>query len=120
MKYTIGEAIDIIREIEPKLASRGIHTALTGSTLYKGESEKDFDILLYPHKSEKTPNISEVRDILHEIGFVPFQQLGGSGAHGTETGRVVDIMEYKGKRVDIFLDSFLKPCQSEPIGDEPF
>lgn len=42
-------AVAVIRTLEPLLAAAGYHPALTGSILYKGESNKDIDVILYPH-----------------------------------------------------------------------
>lgn len=47
--HTIESAIALIRQIEPVLAANGYHCALTGSVLFKGSSEKDVDVILYPH-----------------------------------------------------------------------
>ena len=42
-------AVDWIRAKEPIAAARNFHLGLTGSVLFKGFSEKDFDVIAYPH-----------------------------------------------------------------------
>lgn len=46
---TIEEALKFIRTLEEKVKPYGFHCGLTGSVLYKGYSEKDLDIIIYPH-----------------------------------------------------------------------
>jgi hypothetical protein len=45
----IEDALLLIRELEPAFAAEGYHLGLTGSVLYKGESEKDLDLIAYAH-----------------------------------------------------------------------
>jgi len=108
--YTTEKAIELIREVEPKFAAEGIHTALTGSTLYKGKSVKDFDLFLYSHSPSTPHTLQYVRELLNKIGFKTIIQFEGRDfknlGSGSHNGRVVDIMEYKGYRVDVFLDLF--------------
>lgn len=117
--YTTEKAVELIQEVEPKFSEHGIHTALTGSTLYKGKSIKDFDLFLYSHSPAVPHTLSYVRKLLNKVGFKTVAQFGGrefnklgSGAHN---GRVVDIMEYKGYRVDVFLDLFPKDVVDKDI-----
>lgn len=49
MLITIEEAIHFVQWLEPQLAEKHFHCALTGSTLYKGFSNKDIDIIIYAH-----------------------------------------------------------------------
>ncbi len=117
---TLEQAVSFIREFEPILAKHGIHSALTGSVLYKGLSTKDFDIILYPRDPKKCMGINSVRNLLMQIGFEMVRCAAGSGMRYNKKnstfipsgedkeGRVVDIMEYRGYRVDVFLDQFPK------------
>jgi len=52
MKHTRDHAIKACQQLEAVLAPHGIHVALGGSVLTRGESEHDYDIMLYPHKKE--------------------------------------------------------------------
>ena len=49
MSFSLQDGVNLCRLIEPTLAGLGYHCALHGSTLYKGESEKDIDVIIYPH-----------------------------------------------------------------------
>lgn len=41
-----------IQWLEPQLTAVGMHCSLTGSVIFKGSSENDMDIVIYPHKSD--------------------------------------------------------------------
>jgi hypothetical protein len=45
----LQHAVFWVQAKEPVAASLGAHLALTGSTIFKGESQKDTDIICYPH-----------------------------------------------------------------------
>ena len=54
MLIDIQEAVKFIQWLEPQLAAKHIHCALTGSVLYKGASNNDLDVIIYPH-NERAP-----------------------------------------------------------------
>ena len=47
---TLEDAVALARRVEKELTVAGWHCALTGSCLYLGQSEKDVDLIVYPHK----------------------------------------------------------------------
>jgi hypothetical protein len=96
MLLTLEDGIRICREMEAVLAPLGYHTALTGSLLYKGQSTKDADIIVYPHQvSEQLAPVI----ILEKLGvFVTSLQNEASCKD-----KLVAVTEYKGARVDIFF-----------------
>ncbi len=64
MKYTLIQLIKLAREIEPLIIPLGFHCSIGGSCLHKGSSEKDFDIMLYPHQEDArdfTPVLVEIQ-----------------------------------------------------------
>ena len=61
---TLEKAVEVCREIEDKLKPIGYHCGLTGSILYKGESEKDIDIIVYPHQIKETVSLNKILDTL--------------------------------------------------------
>lgn len=64
------EALTLIRELEPKFAAAGYHLGLTGSVLYKGESEKDLDLIVYAHDvGEKKMTRPELEEFIRGLGF---------------------------------------------------
>ena len=101
--WTLEEGIKFARELEFNLIPLGYHCAITGSVLYKGRSEKDLDIMIYPHDSTKCDANTqlEVEKMLGEV-------------HGIEI-QLIDRMKYPdeknvywsydtmGKRIDFFF-----------------
>ena len=87
-KYTLEIAIEICKEIEQKLVPLGYHSALGGSCLYRGESQKDIDIIIYPHdvKKQKPPVY-----IIRELGMnTKTYQSQGQGLIGNITPSTTD------------------------------
>lgn len=107
--WTLEEAQALVAKIWEPLAKAGFHVGLTGSTLYNRASNKDLDLIVYPHKTgEKTLN-DAVR-ALQTLGFVRwFNYEAVQGARGqgdNEYGndqKKVEIWHYNKKRVDMFF-----------------
>ena len=70
MKITPRDAVAIIRHLEPFAAAAGFHTALTGSVLYKGESEKD-----HAHRDELPVNGDGFHFYTHDGGEGPIHYI---------------------------------------------
>lgn len=104
-KITLEKSIEICREIEDKLKPISYHCGLTGSTLYKGESEKDIDIIVYPHQISNTVSLNK---ILETLG-VYTEMYGTQGCQKpitirpSTTDKLVVVCEYKGIRIDLFV-----------------
>ncbi len=56
--WSLEDGITFVRELESKLAPLGYHCGLTGSVLYKGFSNKDLDVIIYPHDATKANDIT--------------------------------------------------------------
>lgn len=102
---TLAQAIEICREIEEKLKPIGYHCGLTGSTLYKGISTKDIDIIVYPHQISQTLRLSE---IIAQIGLRTNMYPSQDCYHPKEiapstTDKLVVVGNYNGVRVDLFF-----------------
>lgn len=69
MKYTTQDALDIARQLEPLLVPHGIHVAIGGSLVYRGDSEKDIDIFLYPHNRNVDMNPTMIAALLENRGY---------------------------------------------------
>ena len=95
--HTIDSAMVLIRQIEPVLAANGYHCALTGSVLFKGESEKDIDIVLYPHNPDKLLQPIELLDLLE-----PFLSVANDYTE-PQYKRPIAIMKHESGRVDLFF-----------------
>ncbi len=102
---TLEKGIELCREIEDKLKKIGYHCGLTGSILYKGSSEKDVDLIVYPHKvSKQLP----ILDIIRKIGASTdmYQSQGNQIKEKiipSCADKLVVICYYKGIRFDLFF-----------------
>ena len=67
--WTLELALPVIRRIEDIASQTGFHTALTGSVLFRGESNEDLDIILYPRKTERRKDVVALVDNLRTQGF---------------------------------------------------
>ena len=99
------DAFWVIERLEPELAKIGAHCALGGSVAYRGESEKDLDLIIYPHNSkpEEYWEVYQILTLLKEF----FKADKFNDCHGTsqirDGKRVGWLMTPKGKRVDVFF-----------------
>lgn len=95
--WTLEEAIYVVRELEKKVGPVGIHLGITGSVLYKGSSEKDLDIIVYPHST--TDAVTDLRSLeligCEIIRHCDHEQCGD--------GKEVYETKVNGKRVDFFF-----------------
>ncbi len=100
MPITITDAVCIAQELEPHFAALGYHIALTGSTLFKGQSEKDVDFVFYPHDPQFTKPIETI-----SMGISPFMDFPCYIKYSDEhRNREVIKALFRGTKVD-----FLKP-----------
>jgi len=79
--WKINEAIETIKPFESIAAIMGYHVALGGSVMYKGESTKDLDIIVYTHKvkDEKRPLSTMLMDLfVYNKLIADYNQLGNS------------------------------------------
>lgn len=100
--WTLQEARILCEQVEAEFnrITLGAHVALGGSCLYRGSSEKDADLFIYPHKTTVPPKEAHVISALSQIGFKfvserPHEQCG-------DDKRVLQF-EYQEKRVDVFM-----------------
>lgn len=126
MTYTIEHALNIARQLEPTMARYGIHVAIGGSLVYRGTSDKDIDIFLYPHDRNVDMNPNNIVKRLAEFGYVVRDQDNDSTfvpdvfvAYGP-TGFKVDFFFMS--RVERHFDctlSLVPPCaESLTLGPE--
>lgn len=108
MKYTLEIAVDICREIEAKLVPLGYHCALGGSCLYRGNSEKDVDIIIYPHdiKVQKPP-LEIINEIEAFTNMYPSQGYYlAKDIRPSTTDKLVFVSSYLYKGEEVRLDLF--------------
>lgn len=102
LEYTDQQAVELCREIEPFLAKIGYHCALTGGCLFRGSSTKDFDVIVYPHKTterlEESVLIKKLESIYKATTVVPRPH-----EYAGDTKKVVAMWNKHGYRTDFIL-----------------
>jgi len=101
MIISLEQALDIARRAEEVLAPIGYHIGLTGGCLFRGGSDKDIDLIVYPHD----PTAEKPED-WEGIVEAALKTAGLVDRFTTDTNyvnRVVWIMGWNGTRVDLFM-----------------
>lgn len=107
MIYTAIDALKLAAELEPILSAQGYHVAIGGSCVYRGYSEKDMDILIYPHgkqTSMERADIDKIKTILACLGFLP--RIDPNSPNAGESSGLAGVTvtdDAKGRRVDFFI-----------------
>lgn len=97
--WTLESALPLLRGLEESLKPHGIHVALGGSVLHRGESKKDLDVFLYPNQWPKAPSLDRVDELLNIFGFVVRRAHG----HTPAADKVVWAYTHEGRSVDVFM-----------------
>ncbi len=97
--YNRQTAIDHCSALEAHLAPIGVHVALGGSILYRGHSEHDYDIMLYPHNNGEQVPRERVKVLLETLGYVR-TSVSMKGSAGLPD---VLVTENEGIRFDFFF-----------------
>lgn len=95
---TIQEGLGIVQQLEPLIAPLGFHAALTGSVLFKGQSEKDLDIIVYDHDRRNKKDRGPLHDLLRQAGFTSAYPVGPSC-----NDKEVVVYKLEGRRIDLFF-----------------
>lgn len=96
--YDMELAREVVALAEPVLSALGYHCGITGSVLYHGKSDKDLNVVVYPHDPKKTISSEIVLDALASVGFVNRYKTDADYVN-----REVWIVAYKSLRVDVFF-----------------
>lgn len=103
--WTLEQAMSVIEPLEPKLGNIGFHCALNGSVLYNGKSEKDLDLIIYPHTKVNgvTPDWDSAKSLLKDyFGAVKITDCGGV-SQLRDDKEVSWLKTSTGKRIDFFF-----------------
>ena len=101
MMYTLQDAVAIAKQLEaPVYARFGLHIAIGGSCVYRGTSEKDVDIFLYPHARDVQIDRVQIMAWLTEQGFPPRETLDDDH---TQVPDVLVPRTAAGVKVDFFF-----------------
>ena len=109
--WTLDMALEFFRDVEPVLAHVGWHAAIAGGVPLTGESEKDLDLVVFPHKrGERRPNKTEIARLHAALRSAGAEQLFDvvsvrTGRRWQASGdqKHVEIWLAKGRRVDILV-----------------
>lgn len=103
-RWDLVSAVQFVRDLETALAPN-YHAALAGSTLHKGYSKNDLDVLIIPHSSARNSYV-EVKNLLEAFGMNRRVDCAGVhrkwAKHGSTDTKHVEVWSYKGLKIDIF------------------
>lgn len=101
MSWQLEEAIEFCKSLTEFLQPLGFGVAMTGGVLVKGSSEKDLDLIIYPFK-KKSANYLKLLWELTAFGLF-YVRLPNHNKGYEDDGKLVQVWDYKGKRVDLFF-----------------
>lgn len=95
----LHEAVQLCRELNEYLAPAHYHVALTGGVLFKGESAKDVDIIIYPRKANNIQFAKEIVELLTAYGW-KFNEYRTPYHHGDTK----DVLQFQkdSQIIDVF------------------
>ncbi len=102
MTHTLEHAVAIARRLENLIFEKfALHVAIGGSCVYRGTSEKDVDIFLYPHTKETPIDRLLIMEWLIQQGFEP-----RTIRDGDDFTQVPDVLVTMEKATGIKADFF--------------
>lgn len=110
--WTLGEALALVRSIEPVVAVVGWHVALGGGVLLRGESTHDLDLIFIPHSTAKMV-IDNLRMAFVGLSWrrmhTAAMMLSSWQRKGSTDRKFVEVWcTPEGRRVDVILPSVLQ------------
>lgn len=99
--WTLELGLAVARIVQTIVVDHGAHVGLTGGVLLRGQSEKDLDILIYPHDSSKGYNVYAIQVALKDE-FSDWRKCEATKYHSRD-GKEVWTTNYYGARVDFFF-----------------
>lgn len=68
-RWTLEEGQALVAALWEPMKEMGLYVGMTGSTLWRGWSTKDLDIILYPSSTAKPVDPERVRAYLRTLGW---------------------------------------------------
>lgn len=102
-RWTLDEAVTLVREIEPQLKDYGLHCGITGGVLFNGCSLKDVDLIIYPNKSTTTNYEALVDATKHALDLLGIKIVEKRNHCGYGDNKIVYMCTYNNRRVDVFI-----------------
>jgi hypothetical protein len=104
--WTLDEGLQLLRTLRPEVLKAGWAPALGGSLAYKGSSEKDADIILFPMSADKV-NFEALYSVLNEFGlkrvYDKDQMIASWRERGSTDTKHVEVWTLGTKRVDFII-----------------
>ena len=104
--WTLEQALEFIRGLEPELVKVGFGAGFVGSILVKGRSDKDIDFVVYPRDKSKY-DIGEVYATFVAYGMKRVWKRHEVAKfwvnHGSSDTKHVEVWDYKNHRIDVFF-----------------
>jgi len=101
--WTLTEAVDWIRANNLMIESHNACVGLTGSVLFKGQSIKDLDVIVFPLKTSKSsPTPFEVCQ-LFGLNFIADRTMAHMNYKEGDTKTVIHTEDNQGRRIDLFF-----------------
>lgn len=104
--WSLDEAVKTVRWLEPKLAEIGFHVALTGGVLFKGQSFKDLDLMVYPNNysfANWTPSMFDEVWFKLQDWLKAERSDSCAGTSQIRDDKDVRWLSARGKRIDFFF-----------------
>lgn len=115
VEWDLVDAINQCRRINQMILPLGYAVGLTGSVLFKGGSDNDLDLILYPLKSVDTPYAPVVRKIVDFYDTTTsFMTRKYHCKHNLDGKLVIRIATSKG-RVDLIIPSVRSGQRNDDI-----
>lgn len=69
--WTVASALTFLQMLEFNHAQElGCHFGLAGGVMYRGYSDKDLDILVYPHTTAKPYDVADILSVFKTYGYI--------------------------------------------------
>lgn len=109
--WTLESGLEVARELEALLAPIGMHVAIGGGVMLRGEYGKDLDLILFPHCStgvRQDALVTSAHDLLDDRGWVQFRTTEQMHRHwravGSQDVKQVEVwLDSQGRRVDLIF-----------------
>lgn len=107
--WTLDDGVEFIRTIRIPFLQAGYGVGLGGSLVYRGSSNKDLDLLVFPLRSnEWVVHLDPVRTVLVAVGLTmvhdwQYVREEWRRQFNSEDQKCVEVWDYWGRRVDVFV-----------------
>lgn len=102
--WTLDQALDLIRDLQPLVRELNYHITLGGGVLNTGESEKDLDLFFIPLNGYQPQSRVVLKMLWDTIG--PSKSLRDNPDYGPDAfphAQEMQKFDYLGKRIDVFI-----------------